>query len=257
MSEGIERRLRALGEELAAAVADMAGTPVAMAPADTPHQGGWRVTMTATGEPPGRLVVSLDGTATAPLATRILRAQGLAGEGSEAEVAKLLRDVLARAAAAMAGRNIDERLALSVEGVEWVATREGGPASAVALDFALNGLEGSIPVGLTWTHAAGADPTGSRGPAAGAAAAGRLDVILDIDLPVVVRFGYTQMPIRALSRLGPGSLIELGRSPDDPVEVLVSNRVVARGEVVIVGGNYGVRILDVTSQSERARSMEG
>jgi hypothetical protein len=39
--------------------------------------------------------------------------------------------------------------------------------------------------------------------------------------------------------------------------VLVSNRVVARGEVVIVGGNYGVRILDVASQSERARSMEG
>ena len=43
---------------------------------------------------------------------------------------------------------------------------------------------------------------------------------------------------------------------DDPVEVLVSNHVVAKGEVVIVGGNYGVRILDVTSKAERARSME-
>jgi flagellar motor switch protein FliN/FliY len=85
---------------------------------------------------------------------------------------------------------------------------------------------------------------------------GRIDVILDIDLPVVVRFGHTELPIRALSRLGPGSVIDLGRSPDDPVEVLVSNRVVARGEVVIVGGNYGVRILDVASQSERARSLE-
>ena len=83
-----------------------------------------------------------------------------------------------------------------------------------------------------------------------------VDVILDIDLPVVVRFGHTELPIRALTRLGPGSVIDLGRSPDDPVEVLVSNRVVAHGEVVIVGGNYGVRILDVASQSERARSME-
>ena len=74
---------------------------------------------------------------------------------------------------------------------------------------------------------------------------------------MVVRFGHTELPIRALSRLGPGSVIDLGRSPDDPVEVLVSNRVVAHGEVVIVGGNYGVRILDVASQRERARSMEG
>ena len=79
---------------------------------------------------------------------------------------------------------------------------------------------------------------------------------LAIDLPVVVRFGYTELPIRTLTRIGPGSVIDLGRSPDDPVEILVSNRIVARGEVVIVGGNYGVRILEVASQSDRARSME-
>ena len=68
-----------------------------------------------------------------------------------------------------------------------------------------------------------------------------IDVILDIELPLVVRFGRTELPLRALARLGPGSLIDLGRSADDPVDVLVSNRVVARGEVVVVGGNYGVR----------------
>jgi flagellar motor switch protein FliN/FliY len=85
----------------------------------------------------------------------------------------------------------------------------------------------------------------------------RIDVILDIDLPIVVRFGHTEMPLRALTRLGPGSVIDLGRTPDDPAEVMVSDRVVARGEVVIVGGNYGIRILDVVSPSERMRSMEG
>jgi flagellar motor switch protein FliN/FliY len=84
----------------------------------------------------------------------------------------------------------------------------------------------------------------------------RIDVILDIDLPVVVRFGHTQMPLRALTRLGPGSVIDLGRTPDDPVEVMVSDRVIARGEVVIVSGNYGIRIVDVVSASERMRSME-
>jgi hypothetical protein len=56
--------------------------------------------------------------------------------------------------------------------------------------------------------------------------------------------------------LGPGSVIDLGRSPDEPVDVLISNRVVARGDVVIVSGNYGVRVRDVVSQTERARSLE-
>jgi flagellar motor switch protein FliN/FliY len=86
--------------------------------------------------------------------------------------------------------------------------------------------------------------------------ASRIDVILDIDLPVIVRFGHTELPLRTLSRLGPGSVIDLGRSPDDPVEVMVSDRVIAQGEVVIVGGNYGIRILDVVSPSERMRTME-
>ncbi len=85
----------------------------------------------------------------------------------------------------------------------------------------------------------------------------RLDVILDIDLPLVVRFGHTQMPLRSVAQLGPGSVIDLARSPHEPVEVLVSGRVVARGEVVVVSGNYGIRILDVVSPSERIRGMEG
>ena len=89
-----------------------------------------------------------------------------------------------------------------------------------------------------------------------ASAGPKLDVILDIDLPLCVRFGRTEMALRSLTALGPGSVIDLGRSPDDPVEVLVTNQVVARGEVVIVGGNYGVRITDVMSAAERIRSME-
>ena len=79
---------------------------------------------------------------------------------------------------------------------------------------------------------------------------------MDIDLPLVVRFGRTEMPLKTLTALGPGSVIDLGRSPDEPVDVLISNRVVARGEVVIVSGNYGVRVRDVVSPAERARSLE-
>jgi len=70
-----------------------------------------------------------------------------------------------------------------------------------------------------------------------------------------VRFGLTEMTLEALTRLGPGSVIDLGRSPDDPVEVLVNGRLVARAEVVVVGGNYGVRILEVVSTADRVRSL--
>jgi flagellar motor switch protein FliN/FliY len=83
-----------------------------------------------------------------------------------------------------------------------------------------------------------------------------LDVILDIDLPLVVRFGRTELPLKALTALGPGSVIDLGRSPEEPVDILISDRVVARGEVVIVSGHYGVRVRDVVSPAERARSLE-
>jgi flagellar motor switch protein FliN/FliY len=56
--------------------------------------------------------------------------------------------------------------------------------------------------------------------------------------------------------LGPGSVIDLGRSLDDPVDVLVGNQLVARGEVVIVGVNYGVRITDVMNPEHRVRILE-
>lgn len=93
--------------------------------------------------------------------------------------------------------------------------------------------------------------------ASGGVTSKTLDVIMDLDLPLVVRFGRTELPLKALTALGPGSVIDLGRAPDDPVDVLISNRVVARGEVVIVAGNYGVRVRDVVSAAERARSLEG
>jgi flagellar motor switch protein FliN/FliY len=83
----------------------------------------------------------------------------------------------------------------------------------------------------------------------------RLEVVLDIDLPLVVRFGRTLMSIKALADLGPGSIVDMGRSPDEPVEMLIGDRVIARGEVVVVGGNYGVRIMDLVSSVERVRAV--
>ena len=84
-----------------------------------------------------------------------------------------------------------------------------------------------------------------------------LDVILDLDLPLTVRFGQTQMALSALVQIGPGSVVNLDRSPADPVEVLVNGKVIARGEVVSVAGHYGVRITDIVSPSERIPQFGG
>ena len=65
------------------------------------------------------------------------------------------------------------------------------------------------------------------------------------------------MPLRALADLGPGSLVDMGRSPDDLVELLVGERIIARGEVVIVGGNYAVRITDLTNGLQASGESEG
>ena len=84
-----------------------------------------------------------------------------------------------------------------------------------------------------------------------------LELILDIDMPLTVRFGEAIVSIEALSKLGPGSLVELSRQPDDPVDVLINGRLVARGEVVVVAGNYGVRVTQVVSADERMRTLNG
>ena len=78
-----------------------------------------------------------------------------------------------------------------------------------------------------------------------------LDVLLDIELPVTVRFGSAQMTFGDVMGLSTGSLVEFDRAPEEPVEVLVNGRVVARGELVMVQGNYGVRIGEIASRRER------
>lgn len=87
--------------------------------------------------------------------------------------------------------------------------------------------------------------------------AGTLDLLMDMEMPVLVRLGGTTMLIRDLLELGTGSVVGFRHAPDDPVEVLVNGRVVARGTVVTVQGNYGVQILEIVSQGTEAPAASG
>jgi flagellar motor switch protein FliN/FliY len=82
-----------------------------------------------------------------------------------------------------------------------------------------------------------------------------LDLLLEVDMPVGVSFGRTQMRLKEALKLTTGSIVELNRSVTDPVEMIVNNCVIARGEVVVVDGNYGIRILEIVSREERLRTL--
>jgi len=96
-------------------------------------------------------------------------------------------------------------------------------------------------------------------PAGGANAAPAqrpmLDLLLEVELPVAVTFGRTQLRLKDAIKLTSGSIVELNRSIIEPVEVIVNNCVIARGEVVVVEGNYGVRIQEIVSREERLRTL--
>ncbi|MFN8009158.1 MAG: flagellar motor switch protein FliN [Terriglobia bacterium] len=82
-----------------------------------------------------------------------------------------------------------------------------------------------------------------------------LDLILDVELPVTVRFGQKEMILEEVLRLGEGSLIELDRMADDPVEVLINGKPLAKGEVVTVDGHFAIRITQMESQADCLRSL--
>lgn len=83
-----------------------------------------------------------------------------------------------------------------------------------------------------------------------------LDLILDIPLKVTVELGRTRMLVSDLLNLGQGSVIELSKLAGEPMEVLVNDKLVARGEAVVVNEKFGVRLTDIISPSERVEQLK-
>jgi flagellar motor switch protein FliN/FliY len=91
------------------------------------------------------------------------------------------------------------------------------------------------------------DTTSEPGPRGSAT----LDLLLDLDLPVRVSFGKARVPLHQVLKWTAGSIVELDNGVNEPVEIVVNNCVIARGEVVVVDGNYGVRVLEIVSRAQR------
>ncbi len=83
----------------------------------------------------------------------------------------------------------------------------------------------------------------------------KLDLLADVELDATLQFGSREMALNDVLELGPGDLVELNREVSDPVDLIVGNRIVARGEVVVVSGNFALRITEVAAPQLRLESI--
>jgi len=82
-----------------------------------------------------------------------------------------------------------------------------------------------------------------------------LDMVLDIRLRATARLGSVELPLGDVLSFGPGSIIDVGRLVDEPVDLLVNNKLIARGDIVVVDEKYGLRITEIVSPRERIESL--
>ena len=81
-----------------------------------------------------------------------------------------------------------------------------------------------------------------------------LDRVLDVRIELAVELGRRRVRISEVLAMGPGSVIEFPKSADEPLDIMVKDQLVARGEAVVIGERYGVRITEVVSPNERLKS---
>ena len=100
------------------------------------------------------------------------------------------------------------------------------------------------------------NPSGAGAPKHGGSQVQSLDFILDIPLKVTVELGRTRMAIRDILQLAQGSVVELSKFAGEPLEVLVNDKLIARGEVVVVNEKFGIRLTDIISPVERIEQLK-
>jgi flagellar motor switch protein FliN/FliY len=233
---------RALVREMPGACAAVLGGTASASDAPAPSGDGWIVTVPFSGAAAGRIVVWTDAASAAACARRVSPADVSPADDA---IAAALGSLLARLASIVEQTPEGAGLMAGEPASRKAAAPERAEIAAVSFE---DGVMAAFRVAVEMTTATAAAPPHPLSDS-------RLEAVLEVDLPLVVRFGRAVMPLRNVAELSPGAVVDMGRTPDEPVELLVGERLVARGEVVIVGGNYGVRITELTS-GRRATDLE-
>ena len=243
--------VEAAAEELSAIVGGLLEAPATVAASADEGEARWIIRLMFEGPLTGMMSVGFGADDAATLARLVM---GLDDVPPDAAIADTLVELCTQAMTSLGER--EDFRGLRLAGTQLMQEAPGSLATRFHVT-AGDRFAGEI---LLWDNSVvAARPRETPGglAALGPIAPANLDMILDIDLPLSIRFGQTEMTLGELTSLGPGSVIDLGRAPDDPVDVLVHGRLVARGEVVVVSGNYGVRITDVISAADRLRTVAG
>jgi flagellar motor switch protein FliN len=251
----------ALVAELSTAFEAVLGGSVSATNSPPPQGDGWSVTFTATGDLVGTITAWMDRAGSAVLAQRVT---GVEGAPDDAVVADMLKEMWSQGGSALSLKEPFTGVKVSLSapvpgdaGERQLTSYTMAFAADASVQVAVTAAaEVAVPVPAPLALTAPPGSVDAPGALPSAGKSGNLEVVLDIEMPLIVRFGRTLMTLKTLAALGPGSILDMGRSPDEPVEILVGEQVIARGEVVIVDGKYGVRITDLVSPSDRVRALE-
>jgi flagellar motor switch protein FliN len=212
--------------------------------------GSFGFAYTLAGEVQGRFVVLLDAA---------LLQTSLVGEGADQKAgwSELLREV----ADAAAG----ELLATAGSNCHIDSVEEVSGANQISRAFELKSANGTwailvrdethaketIDATQPRTIASVAAPSQSASTSFGSS----IELLLDVELEATLRFGCRELPLSEILDLGAGDVVELDRHVTDPVDLIVGDKIVARGEVVLVNGNFGLRVTEVAAPRKRLESI--
>ncbi|MCB1667004.1 MAG: flagellar motor switch protein FliN [Porticoccaceae bacterium] len=93
-------------------------------------------------------------------------------------------------------------------------------------------------------------------PKAGTSGEINLEALMDVPVTLSVEIGRSKLPIKQLISLNQGSVVELDREVSEPLDLMVNGTLIARGEVVVVDGQFGLRLIDIVSPSERLKKLK-
>lgn len=207
------------------------------------------VTAVLAGDEAGRFTVLLDGA---------IRDSPLLGEGVEQKTVwnELLRETFEAACGEMlakAGKKCRVERVEETRAVQGIV--HGFQIRAGEQIWALEVVDGvSSPEVQKGTWKEPASASSALEPAQAALSPG-LEILLDVELEASLRFGCREMPLGEILELGPGDVVQLDRHVADPVDLIVGDKIVARGEVVLVNGNFGLRISEVAAPKKRLESI--
>ena len=151
-----------------------------------------------------------------------------------------------------AGNYAKDAAAASAASAE--AASEAAAAAEAAEEAALDAEMAAMAEAVKASDAAKASAAESQASSATEADAG-IELLYDIELDATLQFGSKEMLLRDVLDLGPGDVIELDRHIAEPVDLVVGDRIVARGEVVVANGNFALRILEVAAPQMRLESI--